>query len=1408
MARRLTTEDLVLNIIVNSNKAQSEIGRLSRAMVDAKSKLSAAEEEMKRLERAGQTNSARYRQLQNDVRNYNSVISDSRRRLGELNQTLSLQDKSLQQLEQSLRRTRQLWRQATNDADRQRYAQEMELLNRRIRELRDGGEQTGNALLRMSSKIQRYFAVITASIASLMAAFSGVKKATDEYAKFDDTLADVMKTTNLAKESARLLNAELERFDTRTSQQDLLGLARIAGKLGYSEISDITEFVRANNQIIVALNEDLGGNVEETVNKIGKLVEIFKLRDLYDTEEAFLKVGSAINELGMASTANEGYMVEFARRMAGVAPLAGVTIEQILGLGAALDQLGQTEEVASTALSKLFLAIAKDAETYSKYAGMEVKAFTELLERDFMGAFTRVLQGVRNNSEGINALAATLGDLGQDGGRVIGVIGSLANNVDILTDSIALSYKAMGDGTSITDEYNIKNETAAAKLERTRKEVTKFWRELGEKLWPAISAGNSLLVTFLQVLIRLISFLSNNIRWISTLTVAVIAYYTAVQIAARWEAITTAYMAAKRIVAIALSGTYALLTGNLGRAAAAQRLLNITMAANPIGLVAAALAALAIGVYNYNEKLRGVIKAQGSLQKAMKAAGDETAGEIQRIKDLNRVLTDTNETQDTRLAALDQLKQIMPGVLDGYTQEELLAGKARVAINQYTEALILNAQIKAKQQELDDLASKARKVERNEVGFLTGAYREARQFFLGAAGGAAANARDNVESLMNIKAASKELTESMIADQQKLNELYKKKPDPTTPQPDVTITDPKAAKAAEKARKEAYKRELADAEKHYQQQLQAEGLFRKDKREMTAEELEKLAKIEGEYQEKVDSINKKYDKSLKDTSRVAEAELTKRLASEQRYIDSLLVKKQTEAEAERSAFDDRLKKAGLFGLERQQMTERQLRALQILEKQHRDNLNKIDADAIAKEIDARLAAHREEATDLRIAHQEELAEIRTLADAKRVLSEVMGAKELAQITDLRHARRLIQNQQKIEEEALLRKHLNDLADIVVRAQQTGMFDGLDLADDLLSEEEMKVLTDRLRKIKEELAQLKSQDLTDEVADRANEHMDIFGMTVGDWERLFENLEQGKFSLENLYDVLGSVTQMWQQYSNLVATKENAMLQRDQDANERKKENLRKRLDDGTLTQESYNKQVEKLDRDMDKKRAEIQRKQAKREKAAALMSAIVNTARAVTAVLPNWILAALVGAFGAVQIGTIVSTPLPSMEGREGGGYLNVERSQDGKVFNAKVDPDRRGFVQEPTVIVGENGSEWVASAQAVQNPTVRPILDVLDTAQRNGTISTLNLQEVIAGTLGRRSVQGREVGGYVNRESQRADTGHDQRIYEVLSRLDGTVDKLTVELKNLKAEVTIIGKNGFLEKWTEYNQTVDDANL
>lgn len=87
--------------------------------------------------------------------------------------------------------------------------------------------------------------------------------------------------------------------------------------------------------------------------------------------------------------------------------------------------------------------------------------------------------------------------------------------------------------------------------------------------------------------------------------------------------------------------------------------------------------------------------------------------------------------------------------------------------------------------------------------------------------------------------------------------------------------------------------------------------------------------------------------------------------------------------------------------------------------------------------------------------------------------------------------------------------------------------------------------------------------------------------------------------------------------------------------------------------------------------------------------------------------------------------------GRQSGGKIDVRRAQDGKLFpDADYDPDARGFIDRPTVIVGEGPSgqskEWVASNAAVSNPTVAPILDILDKSQQAGTIRTLDLNQAI----------------------------------------------------------------------------------
>lgn len=62
---------------------------------------------------------------------------------------------------------------------------------------------------------------------------------------------------------------------------------------------------------------------------------------------------------------------------------------------------------------------------------------------------------------------------------------------------------------------------------------------------------------------------------------------------------------------------------------------------------------------------------------------------------------------------------------------------------------------------------------------------------------------------------------------------------------------------------------------------------------------------------------------------------------------------------------------------------------------------------------------------------------------------------------------------------------------------------------------------------------------------------------------------------------------------------------------------------------------------MEKRRQDIQYKQAVWDKAANIANASIATALAITEALPNFVLAALVGAMGAVQVATIMATPIP-----------------------------------------------------------------------------------------------------------------------------------------------------------------------
>lgn len=144
--------------------------------------------------------------------------------------------------------------------------------------------------------------------------------------------------------------------------------------------------------------------------------------------------------------------------------------------------------------------------------------------------------------------------------------------------------------------------------------------------------------------------------------------------------------------------------------------------------------------------------------------------------------------------------------------------------------------------------------------------------------------------------------------------------------------------------------------------------------------------------------------------------------------------------------------------------------------------------------------------------------------------------------------------------------------------------------------------------------------------------------------------------------------------------------------------------------------------------------------------------------------------------------------GKAEGGYIDVTRQQDGKPFHAAYRPSARGFINRPTVIVGEGPAgmsrEWVASNAAVMNPTVAPILSVIDQAQQAGTIRTLDLSRYLSAVTLRGKAEGGSVAPQASMPVPSADTEQLNRTMQALYALLNTIQRDGVHAYTLLSEV------------------------
>ena len=417
--------------------------------------------------------------------------------------------------------------------------------------------------------------------------------------------------------------------------------------------------------------DDLGDGATLTLSK---LTNIFGDEKRLGTEKALLAVGSVINELSQNCTASAPYLANFAQRMAGVGAQAKMSITEIMGFAAVLDSQGQAVEMSATAVSKLVMDMFKEKDRIIKAVGLDAQEFNDSLKRSTNEGLLMLLDKLHELGN-MDALAPVFKDMGENGARAAQVISALAGNLDMVRWEQEEAAKAFEEGTSVTKEFTVQNTTVEAGLDKAKKRVTELAVELGEKLHPVMKYVISSTGVFLRVLSRIVSFFIEYRKVIVPLIAAIASYYVAVSAAKvahfAWNAVVTAGRSVLTVFqyAVGLCEVAVIRFSHGAKAAGtAMTFLNQSMKASPWGLVAAAVAAVAVAVYNLTSNTD---EYKQSLDNAMKASSGLDEQSIKEKNDLDRLFgtlegtrKGTKEYEEAKNSIIRQYGKYLEGLIN------------------------------------------------------------------------------------------------------------------------------------------------------------------------------------------------------------------------------------------------------------------------------------------------------------------------------------------------------------------------------------------------------------------------------------------------------------------------------------------------------------------------------------------------------------------------------------------------------------------------------------------------------------------------------------------------------------------------------------------------------------------------
>lgn len=597
----------------------------------------------------------------------------------ELNKViLTLKTAPLEDLQKAAAQLQQELSKTERDADKYvETSMNLRRVNEQINEVKRSWQEHDNQIVATIKRLTSYVLVY----AGFNEVVGRIKQLYQANLQLSDSLADIEKTTGLSTESVAELSREIDSIDTRTAQQELHDLAYEAGKLGISAKEDVLGFVKAGNQLLVALGEDLGG--AEAVRQLMKVNAILGETQKLGVEKALLATGSAINEISQTSRASAGPIVDVVNRIGAIGEAAGLSMSDLIALAGTLDALGQHAEMGGTALNTFISTLTSNTTEVAQAVGLSDDYLKNLIEQGkTIQAVIAVFEKM-NAMGGLDVLAPIMKDLGSDGERIKQVLVTLSSGVDELKAQVFTSSRAFKEATSVTDEYNIKNENAMAIMQRM---------------------GNAIKESFINS--GFVEWLTDVLRYISSIPNRFERGETSIRLTAVALQVLVGLMIATSSAVQKASANIVLFTKMVKSGTASVNIFKIAwqslskaMMSNPLGWVVLGFTALTSAITYFKKSVDEATKAQSEFEAAIQK-------ETFELSNLKYAIDKANVSNGERAALIKQLNDKYGAYLGFMVTENNYAEKQEYIYSLINARLRETLALKMRDKMMENIADK------------------------------------------------------------------------------------------------------------------------------------------------------------------------------------------------------------------------------------------------------------------------------------------------------------------------------------------------------------------------------------------------------------------------------------------------------------------------------------------------------------------------------------------------------------------------------------------------------------------------------------------------------------------------------------------------------------------------------